>query len=188
MDPTPQDERLIRALARAIVDRPRATLKDLAQAAGVSKATLHRFCGTRDNLVQMLETHGEAALNQVVTGTDLSNTDTLATFHTLISEHLAHREILAFLLFQYRSDTIGTGGESDRWISYINALDAFFLRGQQLGAFRVDISASVFSELFLTMIFAMVDAERRGRAASAHSITVLEQMFLHGAANAKTGK
>ncbi|ELX4162395.1 TPA: efflux pump transcriptional repressor NfxB, partial [Pseudomonas aeruginosa] len=42
------DERLIKALAVAIVDRPRATLKELAEAAGVSKATLHRFCGTRD--------------------------------------------------------------------------------------------------------------------------------------------
>lgn len=39
------DERLIKALAVAIVDHPRATLKELAEAAGVSKATLHRFCG-----------------------------------------------------------------------------------------------------------------------------------------------
>ena len=188
MDPIPQDERLIRALARGIVDRPRATLKDLAEAAGVSKATLHRFCGTRDNLVQILEAHGEAALNQVVNSIDLSSADPLATFRSLISEHLEHRELLAFLLFQYRSDTVGTGGESDRWLSYINALDAFFLYGQRLGAFRIDITAAIFSELFTTMIFAMVDAERRGRAASAHSINVLEQMFLHGAASAKSGK
>lgn len=34
------------------------------------------------------------------------------------------------------------------------------------------------------MIFGMVDAERRGRAASANSANVLEQMFLHGAAGA----
>ncbi len=59
------DERLIKALAVAIVDHPRATLKELAEAAGVSKATLHRFCGTRDNLVQMLEGHGETVLNQI---------------------------------------------------------------------------------------------------------------------------
>jgi len=38
----------------AIVDRPRGTFKDLAQSAGVSKATLNRFCGTRDNLIEML--------------------------------------------------------------------------------------------------------------------------------------
>ncbi|MNE74279.1 hypothetical protein D3C80_1703480 [compost metagenome] len=51
-----------------------------------------------------------------------------------------------------------------------------------MGAFRIDVTAAVFTELFLTMIFGMVDAERRGRAASANSANVLEQMFLHGAA------
>lgn len=49
------DERLIKALAVAIVDRPRATLKELAEAAGVSKATLHRFCGTRDRCSRTTE-------------------------------------------------------------------------------------------------------------------------------------
>ena len=37
----PTDERLLKALADAIVVYPRATLKELAEAAGVSKATLH---------------------------------------------------------------------------------------------------------------------------------------------------
>lgn len=181
MDLTPQDERLIKALALAIVNRPRATLKELAEAAGVSKATLHRFCGTRDNLVHIMETHGEAALNRIVVDTDLPNADPLTTLRSLINEHMAHRELMAFLLFQYRPDTVGPEGDTGRWQSYIKALDAFFLRGQQQGAFRIEITAAVFSEIFLTMIFAMVDAERRGRAASANSITVLEQMFLHGA-------
>lgn len=180
---TPQDERLIKALALAIVDRPRATLKELAEAAGVSKATLHRFCGTRDNLVQMMESHGETVLNQITT-TDLLHGEPVQALRSLINEHLAHREMLVFLLFQYRPDTFAVNGEGDRWQTYADALDAFFLRGQQLGAFRIDVTAAVFTELFLTMIFGMVDAERRGRAASANSANVLEQMFLHGAAGA----
>jgi TetR/AcrR family transcriptional repressor of mexCD-oprJ operon len=183
MSLTPQDERLIKALALAIVDRPRATLKELAEAAGVSKATLHRFCGTRDNLVLMMESHGETVLNQITTSTDLLNGDPVQALRGLVNEHLAHREMLVFLLFQYRPDTFVNTDEGKRWQFYLDALDAFFLRGQQLGAFRIDITAAVFTELFLTMIFAMVDAERRGRAASANSANVVEQMFLHGAAN-----
>ncbi|MBV4473570.1 helix-turn-helix domain-containing protein [Pseudomonas sp. B2M1-30] len=183
MSLTAQDERLIKALALAIVDRPRATLKELAESAGVSKATLHRFCGTRDNLVQMMEGHGETVLNQIIATTDLLHGEPVAALRSLINEHLAHREMLVFLLFQYRPDTLPTNGEGDRWQSYVDALDAFFLRGQQLGVFRIDITAAVFSELFLTLIFGMVDAERRGRAASANSANVLEQMFLHGAAS-----
>ncbi|MEN5254161.1 TetR/AcrR family transcriptional regulator [Pseudomonas protegens] len=180
MSLTAQEERLIKALALAIVDRPRATLKELAEAAGVSKATLHRFCGTRDKLLQMMEDHAETVLNRIVEAIEPERDEPVATLRGLISEHLAHREMLVFLLFQYRPDMLGC--EDERWEPYTRALDTFFLRGQQLGTFRIDITAAVFTELFLTMIFGIVDAERRGRAASANSAKVLEQMFLHGAA------
>lgn len=57
MDLTAADEKLLKALAVALVDHPAGTLKDIAQAAGVSKATLNRFCGTRANLIEMLLNH-----------------------------------------------------------------------------------------------------------------------------------
>ncbi len=62
MDLTAADEKLLKALAIAIVDHPRATFKEIAQAAGVSKATLNRFCGTRDNLIEMLLDHGSVVI------------------------------------------------------------------------------------------------------------------------------
>lgn len=180
---TAHDERLLKALAVAIVERPRATLKELAEAAGVSKATLHRYCGTRDNLVEMLQGHGETVLKQVIGNCDLQHVEPLDGLRRLIGEHLTHRELLAFLMFQYSPDFLSPGNDESRWQSYIDALDAFFLRGQQRGVFRIDISAAVFTELFITLIYGMVDAERRGRAASSGSAQVLEQMFLHGAAS-----
>ncbi|MCY1291145.1 hypothetical protein D9M70_403220 [compost metagenome] len=179
---TANDERLLKALAVAIVDRPRATLKELAESAGVSKATLHRFCGTRDNLVERLEQHGETVLNQIIEAADLERAEPLDALRRLIGEHLKHREVLVFLMFQYRPDFLSPEGDGARWQSYIHALDAFFLRGQQEGVFRIDITAAVFAELFTMLIYGMVDAERRGRAASSNSASVLEQMFLHGAA------
>lgn len=112
------DERLIKALAVAIVDHPRATLKELAEAAGVSKATLHRFCGTRDNLVQMLEGHGETVLNQIIQACDLEHAEPLEALQRLIKEHLTHRELLVFLVFQYRPDFLDPHGEGARWQSY----------------------------------------------------------------------
>lgn len=69
-----------------------------------------------------------------------------------------------------------------RWQPYSDALDAFFLRGQQAGVLRIDITAAVFTVLFLALIYGMVDAERRGRAASSSSAGMLERMFLDGAA------
>ncbi|MEP9319610.1 TetR/AcrR family transcriptional regulator [Pseudomonas sp. LABIM340] len=181
MSLTAHDERLLKALAAAIVDRPRATLKELAEAAGVSKATLHRFCGTRDNLVEMLMGYGERVLNQVVSNCELESAEPLTALRKLIHEHLTHREVLVFLMFQYSPDSLDPCLDG-RWQSYSDALDAFFLRGQQSGVLRIDVTAAVFTELFLSMIYGMVDAERRGRAASSSSATVLEQLFLNGAA------
>ena len=43
-----EEEKTLAALALAMVDHPRATLQELAKAIGVSKATLYRFCRTRD--------------------------------------------------------------------------------------------------------------------------------------------
>ena len=175
-----QNDRLLKALAIAFVDQPRATLRELAQAAGISKATLHRLCGTRDNLRKMLVEHGLLALKQVIHDADLEHAEPATALRKLIQGHLTNRELLVFIMFQYRPDSLDPSvGEGD-WQPYIDALDAFFLRGQRIGVFRIDISAPVLTELFDAVVYGIVDAERRGRAASASSAVVFEQIFLHG--------
>jgi TetR/AcrR family transcriptional regulator, mexCD-oprJ operon repressor len=174
-------DRLLKALAAALVERPRASLKELAQAAGVSKATLHRFCGTREQLMLMLERHGCEVMEDVLADADLTQAEPLAALRRLIGGHLRHRELLVFLMFQYRPDSLEPGPDGNAWTPYGDALDAFFLRGQKSGCFRIDIPAQVLTELFVSLIYGMVDAERRGRAASFQSAAVLEQFFLEGA-------
>ena len=48
------DSKLLKLLAVAIIESPRATLQELAESVGISKATLHRCYGTRDNLEKLL--------------------------------------------------------------------------------------------------------------------------------------
>lgn len=173
-----QDERLLKALAVAFVDHPRATLKELAEAAGVSKATLHRCCGTRDNLVDILTDHSAEQMKLMVDATNLTQANPLEALRQLIEGHLRHRELLLFLIFQCRPDT---HIRDERWQACNQALDSFFLRGQRAGVFRIDVSAAVLTELFASLICGIVDAERRGRAASSESARILEQFFLQGA-------
>ncbi|KAA8737126.1 TetR/AcrR family transcriptional regulator [Pseudomonas koreensis] len=175
------EEHLLKSLTVAVVNRPRATMKELAQLAGVSKATLHRYCGTRENLVQRLEEHAEATLNLIIRRAGLQHLQPLDALRRLIREHLAHRELLAFLMAHYRPDFLDFERGDTRWQFYLEALDGFFLRGQQQGLFRIDITAAIFTELFITLVYGLVDAEQRGRAANADSARTLEQMFLHGA-------
>ena len=182
MTASPPNDRLLKSLAVAFVEHPRATLKQLADAAGTSKATLHRLCGTRDNLLEMLAVHALSALNQVIDDSKLDEADSLTALKRLINDHLAHRELLVFLMFEYRPDSCGPKAEGNSWGYYEEALDAFFLRGQHAGVFRIDISAPMLTELFSAILYGIVDAERRGRAASAGSPAVFEQFFLHGGA------
>lgn len=161
MDLTAADEKLLKALAIAIVDHPRATFKEIAQAAGVSKATLNRFCGTRDNLIEMLLDHGSVVIYRVIADADLESAP-LDALHRLIEGHLTHRELLVFLSFQWRPDTFDLDAGGCRWLPYSETLDEFFLRGQKLGVFRIDIGAPALTEIFSSLIFGLVDAERRG--------------------------
>lgn len=175
------EEKLLKALAIAMVDHPRGTFKEIAQAAGVSKATLNRFCGTRDNLIEMLFDYGSEVMGQIIAETDLHEAPVLDVFQRLVDEHLVHRDLLVFLMYQWRPDSLHECGEEARWLPYTNALDQFFLRGQLEKVFRIDIGAPVLTELFASLLFGMVDAERRGRVARASMGTTLMQFFLQGA-------
>lgn len=183
MDLPAADEKLLKALAIALVDHPRGTFKEIAQAAGISKATLNRFCGTRDNLIEMLLNHGSVVISRVIDDAGLDERPPLDALHSLIDDHLTHRELLAFLAFEWRPDSLDLDAGGTRWLPYSDALDAFFLRGQKMGAFRIDIAAPALSEIFASLIFGLVDAERRGRVARAGMATLIEQFFLNGASS-----
>lgn len=183
---TLHDARLLKQLTTALVNHPRATMKELAELAGVSKATLNRHYGTRASLEQQLELHAKNVLVGITSNAGLHAAEPLEALRHLIREHLTHRDLLALLMFAHRPK----GPMLEQETSYIEDLDEFFLRGQHQGVFRIDISAAAFTELFINLIYGMVDAERRGRAASANSVHSLEQMFLHGsvAQEAKSGR
>ena len=181
MDLTPPQERLLKALAIAIVDRPRDTFKELAEAAGVSKATLNRFCGTRENLAEMLMVYSSKTMNRVIASAGLNDSDPIEALHELIELHLAQRELLMFLIVQWRRDSLDEEAEDLRWKPYSDAMDAFFLRGQTEGFFRIDVSAPVLTELFASILFGLIDAERRGRIARCGMASLVESSFLRGA-------
>lgn len=175
------EEKLLKALAIAIVDHPRGTFKEIAQAAGISKATLNRYCGTRDNLIEMLLNHGSVVMAQIIESTQLEQAPPLEALRRLVNDHLTHREMLVFLTFQYRPDSLDVDAGGSRWLPYSEALDAFFLRGQREGVFRIDIAAPVLAEIFISLVFGVVDAQRRGRVAPSGMAALIEQFFLQGA-------
>lgn len=175
-----QDDELVRKLAKAMAERPRLTLKELAETVGVSRATLHRVFGSRELIIEKINEYGTAVINHIAdTILAKSTAPTEASLSLLISMHLDHREVMIYQMFNYTPEACTQ--ENAVWVSYSDALDTYFLAGQQADLFRIDINAAALTEYFISLIYGTVDAERRGRLANAESVKLLTRFFLYGA-------
>ncbi|TXH14852.1 MAG: TetR/AcrR family transcriptional regulator [Gammaproteobacteria bacterium] len=176
------DTRLKSALAMALVRQPRATLVELAKDVGISKTTLYRFCRTREELISSLIDHGAALLHNAIDAADLTSGPPREALRRFISELLKQRAFVAFVN-AYWVPTEEPSVEMAGWSEFLVKSDAFFLRGQREGVFRVDISAAALSEAMSGLLRAFVDAEVYGRVAPASTAFVLESLFLDGASS-----
>ena len=175
------DERLIKALAVAIVDRPRATLKELAEAAGVSKATC-TASAVRETTWCRCSRTTETVLNQIIQACDLEHAEPLEALQRLIKEHLTHRELLVFLVFQYRPDfstrTAKAHAGSPTWKRWTPSSCATAERRVSHRHHGGRVHRTVHHP-----------GLRHGRCGTSrtggqlNSAHTLEQMFLHGASN-----
>lgn len=176
---SPQDAATLSALALALVTQPRASLQDLAKAIGVSKATLYRFCCTREQLVTRLIEYSMDTMNRLLQEARLDEGDPIEALRRLTALQLEHRELGAFLTYYWKdADASLSGASASAWDEQ---MDAFFLRGQQQGVFRIDFSAAVLTELWIAAFIGLADAERRGRVARAGLGALVERAFLQGA-------
>jgi TetR/AcrR family transcriptional repressor of mexCD-oprJ operon len=173
-----ENDKMMAALARALVDRPRASLQEVAAAVGVSKATLYRLCRTRGQLVERLVHHATTRITEAIEGAHLDTAPPLTALQRLIANHLENRELTTFLIHYWRPDTPTAAGVEAGWDA---ALDAFFLRGQQAGVFRIDLAAPALTEILVGLMVRLIDAERHGRVARAGLAGVIERAFLRGA-------
>ncbi|MDU9390226.1 TetR/AcrR family transcriptional regulator [Pseudomonas sp. zfem002] len=171
--------KLLNALYAAVAQRPRASMQELAALAGVSRATLHRHCGTRENLDSQLDRHARAALLQMLGTVDALASQPLLAVRQLIHEHLARDALIAFLASRYHAQAQAQREEELSF--YVQRLDTLFLNGQRQGAFRLDVTAAVLTEIFVSLLYGTVGARQRGRTPG-QCARMLENAFLQGLA------
>lgn len=176
------EERLIRALAEAIVHYPRANLQDLAAAVGVSKATLYRFARTRVQIVKKVRDHCVVLTHHILEEADLENNHPHDALRHLIQGFMEQRAFINFLLYHGHDETSTT---AKIWSTHQELLDAFFLRGQKMGVFRIDVPAAYLNEFFCSLISGFAVAERRGRVARSGLQHSIEALMLNGAVGAR---
>lgn len=171
------DTTLLKKLAYNMIKSPRATLKELAIMSDISKATLYRIYGTRENLEKILFEKGNQISEDIVAIVNKEYIDYTEGLKSIIQMHFHGYEFI-YLLCSFPC-------EADEQYQleydiYLKALDNFFLRGQEKGNFRIDLNASFLTEIFVSGIFGLLDAQTRGRIAKMEIEEHFLLFFLNG--------
>ncbi|WP_166656416.1 TetR/AcrR family transcriptional regulator [Comamonas sp. JUb58] len=176
-----QDDKSLASIAAALAHAPGATYQEIAKAIGVSRATLYRFCSSKDELIHLLHRHCIARLTASLHEARLDEGSPVDALTRLVEGQVVHKELHAFLM-EFWSRDIETDPElGPACLAYEATLDQFFLRGQREGVFRVDIPAAALNESLGGMLIGLMEGERRGRIARASVLPIACALILEGA-------
>ncbi|MBA0050751.1 TetR/AcrR family transcriptional regulator [Streptomyces sp. AJS327] len=172
-------ERLLARAAELLTRRPASSMDEIARAAGISRATLHRQFAGRDALVRALE---EIAIRQLDAALDAARIDE-GDAEEAVRRVVAEAEPLAgFLAFLLTENQLFTPGElNEGWRRIDARVHALFRRGQEEGVFRVDLTAAWLTEALYALVTAAAWAVQDGLVAARDSRRMTVELLLGGA-------
>ncbi|CAN3978819.1 Transcriptional regulator, AcrR family [Kitasatospora purpeofusca] len=173
---------VLEAAVGVLSRRPTAHLDEIARAAGISRATLHRLFPGRDALIREVGLLGLQRFGAALDSAAVEEGDPHAALRRLVDAVVPDATLCAFLTGEstlYDNEEI-----NELWESQIARMHALFLRGQQQGVFRVELSAAWLSEAFFDLVAGIGWAIQDGRLAPRDAAFSLSELFLGGALRA----
>lgn len=172
-------EHVLRSAADLLTRKSTATMDEVAKAAGISRATLHRQFAGRDALVRALEELGirecEAALDAARLEAGTAN----EAVRRLVSEIEPAARLLAFL---YTENQLFEGdAQHEGWARLDARIAALFRRGQESGEFRIDLSPAWLTEALYGLMASGAWAVLDGRVAAKDFSYMTVELLLGGA-------
>ncbi len=131
-------EKLFHEVAKALVANPGASTADIAETAGVSRATLHRVFGDRESLVESVYGWLLDRCDQVFDEAGIEGGGIEAALERLIEGCYPLAQSYWLLTATPALEQMGDIGE--RLKRQDHRLESFFARGQEEGIFRPDLS------------------------------------------------
>lgn len=172
-------EQVLRAAAALLARKSTATMDEVARAAGIGRATLHRHFAGRDALVRALEQLGITEFEAAIDRARLDEDGAGDALRRLIDETEPVADLLAFL---YTENQLFEGDEVDEGWARLDARVAdLFRRGQEQGEFRIDLSPAWLTEALYALVGACAWAVLDGRVASKDFQHMTTELFLGGA-------
>lgn len=172
-------DHVLRSAAALLTRRPTATMDEVAKAAGISRATLHRHFAGRDALVRALEQLGIAECAAALDRARPEEGPAAEAVRRLVREIQPAAGLLAFL---YGENQLWEGDrQNEGWQRLDARIGALFQRGQRAGEFRIDLSPVWLTEALYGLIASCAWAALDGRVASRDFPTMIAELLLGGA-------
>jgi AcrR family transcriptional regulator len=178
-------EQVLRDAADLLSRRATASMDEIAKAAGISRATLHRHFPGRDALVRALGVLGIAQTEERLDAARIEEGDPVEAVRRLITEAVP---VSGFLAFLYGENQLYDFVEiNEGWARIDARVSALFRRGQEAGALRYDLTPAWLVEALYALIAASAWSVQDGRMARLDSARMVTELLLGGMLRAPRG-
>ncbi|MFI6209701.1 TetR/AcrR family transcriptional regulator [Streptomyces sp. NPDC051041] len=172
-------DHVLRTAASLLTRKSTATMDEVAKAAGISRATLHRHFAGRDALVRALEALGIAECEAALDAARPEEGDATGAVRRLVR---AVEPVAGLLAFLYTENQLFEGEDRNAgWTRIDDRVEALFRRGQQAGEFRIDLSPAWLTEALYGLLASAAWAVSEGRVAPRDFTHMIVELLLGGA-------
>ncbi|MFJ4684288.1 TetR/AcrR family transcriptional regulator [Streptomyces sp. NPDC091377] len=169
----------LRTAAALLTRKATATMDEVAKAAGISRATLHRHFAGRDALIRALEELGIAECEAAMERARMEEGPASDAVRRTVREIEPVAGLLAFL---YTENQLFEGEERNTGWERLDArISALFQRGQENGEFRIDLTPVWLTEALYGLVGAAAWAVIDGRVAAKDFEKMIVELLLGGA-------
>jgi AcrR family transcriptional regulator len=172
-------EHVLRSAAALLTRKSTATMDEVARAAGISRATLHRHFAGRDALVRALEALGIAECEAALDAALLDEGAASDAVRRLVRTIEPAAGLLAFL---YTENQLFEGEEQNEgWSRIDSRIAALFRRGQDSGEFRIDLTPAWLTEALFGLLASGAWVVQNGKVAPKDFHHMIVELLLGGA-------
>ncbi|MFJ6938271.1 TetR/AcrR family transcriptional regulator [Streptomyces sp. NPDC101132] len=171
-------DQVLRDAAALLARKSTATMDEVAKAAGIGRATLHRHFAGRDALVRALEELGIREFEQAFDRARLDEGSAVDALRRLVAASEPNAQLLAFLVTEnqlFEGDQINEG-----WARLDARVSALFRRGQDEGDIRIDLSPAWLTEALYGLVGACAWSVMVGRVAAKDFQHMVTELLLGG--------
>ena len=172
------DDDLLNTAVAALAANPGASLQEIAERAGISRATLHRRFASRDELVLAIGDWAIGQVEQISASVDERRLVGRAAVEAILEQGVALAPKLGFLISEHslECDVTFMARVEAAMTHWHHAVE----EGQRRGEIRIDLPARWIVDAIEGLFIAVFHGQRRGFTAPADALRLVRLTLLEG--------